>query len=51
MAVINAIIRAAAPPPEFVSSRSLRVTFELRARERSVTFLVAHASMGIQRRD
>ena len=39
LAVRNSIIRAARPP-EFISDRLLKVTFELRGRAKAVTFVV-----------
>ena len=43
LAVRTQIIRAAAWPPEFISDRLLKVTFELCGRARAVIFVVAYA--------
>ena len=42
LAVRTSITRAACPP-EFISDRLLKVTFELRGRAKAVTFIVAYA--------
>ena len=47
LAVRTSITRAARPP-EFISDRLLEVTFELRGRAKTVTFVVAYASTEIQ---
>ena len=47
LAVRTSILRAARPP-EFNSDRLLKVTFELRGRAKTVTFVVAFASTEIQ---
>ena len=47
LAVRTSIIRAARPP-EFISDRLLKVTFELRGRAKIVTSVVAFASTEIQ---
>ena len=41
--VVRTSITRAARPPEFISDRLLKVTFELRGRAKAVTFLVAYA--------
>ena len=47
LTVRTSILRAARPP-EFISDRLLKVTFELRGRAKTVTFVVAYASTEIQ---
>ena len=41
-------ITRAVHPPEFISDRLLKVTFELRGRAKTVTFFVAYASTETQ---
>ena len=43
LAVRTQTIHAAARPPEFISDRLLKVTFELCGRAKAVTFVVAYA--------
>ena len=47
LAVRTSILRAARPP-EFISDRLFKVTFELRGRAKTVTFVVAYASTEMQ---